>query len=221
MESVYDIHFMSTVGQRHCRTTNRIHDRQKVILSMKPKIQIEKPVEQVMKFFTPELLARFNSTDDAVADRANDEWEAAVEAYRLHLENLCDQVPDSVRTLGQLCLHDAEVVEENEGDNPPISLDLPGNSITLTLKQGNKTVILGYVLGDSVRRYPSGEEERFSTAEEHRIWLYDELDVSPESTDGHPPSFLHRVLFSDGVILEIPFRSIRIVRITGRSGQGR
>lgn len=186
---------------------------------MKPNI--EKPVEPVMKFFTPELLGRFNSTDDAVADRADDEWEAAVKAYHQHLDHLCDRMPDAVRKLSRLCLHDAEVLEEREHPNPLFPCGLLYDTITLILKQGDETLQFSYELGGSVRSYPSGEEEGFSTAGARRIWLYDELDISPEPSNGHPTNFLHRVLFSDGTILEIPFRSIRIDSPKNRTGPGR
>jgi hypothetical protein len=72
--------------------------------------QTEKSSEQVMKFFTLELLLRFNSSDDDEADRANDDWEAAVLAYRTHPDGLRDQMPEQVMQLAGLNLHDAEML---------------------------------------------------------------------------------------------------------------
>jgi hypothetical protein len=38
-------------------------------------------------------------------------------------------------------------------------------------------------------------------------WLYDEVDEDPNSASG---AFVHRILFSDGRVLEIPFRSVKV-----------
>ena len=46
----------------HCPTTNQIQVLRQGTHSMKP--QTEKPSEQVMRFFTPELFIKFNSPDD-------------------------------------------------------------------------------------------------------------------------------------------------------------
>jgi len=46
------------------------------------KHQIEKRPEAMMKFFTPELYIRCNSTDDAEADRADEDWEKAIRDYK-------------------------------------------------------------------------------------------------------------------------------------------
>ncbi len=75
---------------------------------MKP--QIEKPFERVMRYFTPELVVRFNSPDDLEADRADAEWEAAMRAYREHLDGLRARMPKQVERLADLCLHDAEIL---------------------------------------------------------------------------------------------------------------
>ncbi|APW61177.1 hypothetical protein [Paludisphaera borealis] len=44
-------------------------------------------------------------------------------------------------------------------------------------------------------------------------WLYDEVDVDSESQG----ALLHRVLFSDGIILEIPFKSVWIHTVPMRA----
>src|SRR5271165_3957990 len=66
-----------------CPTTNQIQGLRQGTHSMKP--QTEKRSEPVMKFFTPELFIKFNSPDDVVADRADEDWEAAIREYRSHL----------------------------------------------------------------------------------------------------------------------------------------
>jgi hypothetical protein len=163
-----------------------------------------------MKFFTPELIIKFNSSDDEEADRANEEWEAAIRAYREHLDGIRDQMPSQVKKLAGLCLHDAELLACEERTEPffPGSQFEPfpfwfGSAI-LSIRQGNKIISLIYVLRDRVRTYASSEEWPFSKLRTH--WLYDEVDVSPNRRE----VFLHRVLLSDGVIMEIPFLSALI-----------
>src|SRR5437667_11946449 len=68
------------------------------------------PSEPIMRFFTPELYARFNSSDDDVADRANEAWEKALQEYQRHLDAIRDQMPSQVRTVAGLNYHDAELI---------------------------------------------------------------------------------------------------------------
>ncbi len=170
---------------------------------MKP--QTEKPFEQVMMFFKPELYMRFNSSDDKVADRADEDWEAAIAAYRQHLDGLRDQMPPSVKELANLCLHDAELLAWEQPIEPLFEL-LPFRTgfAILSMRQGDEIVSLIYVLWDRVRKHPSREDWPFSKLQTH--WLFDEVDVSPN----HRGMFLHRVLLSDGTIMEIPFLSALI-----------
>jgi hypothetical protein len=42
----------------------------------------------MMKFFTPELYIRYNSKEDAEADRADEDWEKSIRNYKSHLETL-------------------------------------------------------------------------------------------------------------------------------------
>ena len=58
-----------------------------------------------------------------------------------------------------------------------------------------------YVLWDRTRTHQPQESWPFSTQRKH--WLYDEVDVAPIRHG----LFVHRVLLSDGTVLEIPFVS--------------
>ena len=49
-----------------------------------------------MRYFTRQLYQQFNSPDDEEADRADQEWEAAIEKYRQHREGLRDRMPSPV-----------------------------------------------------------------------------------------------------------------------------
>jgi hypothetical protein len=174
---------------------------------MKPLTEKPLESEQVMKFFTPELFLRFNSSDDDEADRANDDWEAAVLAYRTHLDGLHDQMPEQVRQIADLNLHDAEMLANDQRIEPVFALSpfqpfpVWSGSAILSFRHGDEIVSLIYSLWDRVRTHPARSDWPFSKQRTH--WLYDELDLSSNSRG----MFLHRVLLSDGTILEIPFVS--------------
>jgi len=183
---------------------------------MKP--QTEKPLsDQVMRFFTPELFIRFNSPDDEVADRADEEWEMAIQGYRSHLDQFRDQMPGQVKKLAELCLHDTEVLAIQEAIEPifPIPFEpfprWAGFAI-LSVMQDDKVVSLVYVLWDHVRKHPMKENWPFSKQRTH--WLYDELDATPSQRS----MFLHRILLSDGTVIEIPFVSVMIHSIPLQHG---
>src|SRR3954467_10228942 len=109
-----------------------------------------------MKFFTPELFLKFNSSDHEVADRADEEWEEAIGAYRKHLDGLSDQMPSQVKQLANLCLHDAELLAWEQPIEAFFEL-LPFRTgfAILSIRQGDEIVSLIYVLWDRVRKHPS------------------------------------------------------------------
>src|SRR5919197_1045369 len=64
-----------------------------------------------MKYFTPELLKRFNSRDDEIADAAHADFERAATAYKEQLDKIDEKLPDNVRRLlSDFYLHDAKVM---------------------------------------------------------------------------------------------------------------
>jgi hypothetical protein len=62
-----------------------------------------------MKFFTRELYERGQSTDDAILDEAEDEWEIANKLYEQHLNAIAAGLPTHIRAFNDLLLHDAVV----------------------------------------------------------------------------------------------------------------
>src|SRR5438874_13783984 len=93
------VRHMRVRDPRRCRTINRIRGLPRSTPSMKPPI--EKPSEQVMRFFTPELYLKFNSSNDGEADQADEAWEAAIRAYRHHLKGVRDKMPSQVVRLSE------------------------------------------------------------------------------------------------------------------------
>jgi len=170
-----------------------------------------------MRYFTRELYQQFNSADDEEADRAGREWEAAIEKYRQHREGLRDRMPSNVAKLADLNLHDAEILsraEEIQPDAPffwqnvafPIPLTFWSAVAIVSVRVGGDVLLLLYCLWDRIREYPAPDGWPFSKLREH--WLYDEVDVASERRG----PFMHRILLSSGVELEIPFTTVVIHR---------
>lgn len=167
-----------------------------------------------MKYFTPELYVRFNSSDEKVADRADREWERNIEKYEQYLDGVRDRLPTQLRKLTELHNHDARVlsrVEEIQAGRaypfPDFPFPFPGSwsaVAILSLKTDETIRSLIYSLWDHTRVLPFKGAWPFSKEAEH--WLYDELDFPPDRHAG----CLHRVLLSSGTELEIPFTSVVI-----------
>ena len=158
------------------------------IRSMKPLTAKQSEIK--MRFFTPDLYLRFNSSDDEIADQANDEWEKAIDSYQRYLKNL--NLSESVKKLTEINLHDAELSDFQE-------VDL--HQTVMSLKNNQCVYCLIYQTTDLVKKEKFPQKWLFFDQRKH--FLYDELDLQGSA-------FLHRILWSDGEILEIPFTSIII-----------
>lgn len=186
---------MPAPGHARYRITSLTRGLLLVIPSMKQPT--EKPSKQIMRFFTPELYMQFNSPDDSVADEAQQTWDEATERYKRHIDAIREKLPAHVRKLTEICLHDAEVLGFEELREPV--WPEPFGMAALSLKQESCIWSLFYFLRDRIQKNPPIDEWLFSKSREH--WLYDEVDVSGD----HDDVFLHRILFSDGTAMEIPF----------------
>jgi hypothetical protein len=207
-----------------CHTGNLIQGNRETMATPSMKPITEKPPEQIMRFFTPDLYLRFNSPDDAVADSANAEWDQAIERYERHLATFKDQLPSQVRKLTELSLHDSEVLARGEEFQPSDSLILPKDHFSqvipawtalaiVTVKDGRRIRSLIYCLWDHIRSQSNEGNWPFSKEREH--WLYDEVEVvSRKRVSVLQGAFLHRILLSTGIVLEIPFTSVIIHEFT-------
>jgi hypothetical protein len=163
----------------------------------------------MMRFFTPELYVRYNSQDDAEADRADADWERALRDYKKHLGEHLEDMNERVKDLAEsLCLHDAELLSIQEDlprpYAPPLFFTFP--VATISLGDGGNITNLIYFLWSEVGQSRPVENWPFSTLRTH--WLYDELDV-----ERHPqylPRYWHRILWSDGRVISIPFFDVII-----------
>jgi hypothetical protein len=169
-----------------------------------------------MRYFTPDILIRGNASDDTVSDAADDEWDAASTAYQARLAELNDRLPDDVRDLLGLCLHDGELLAW--GDPGALArathavLPIMGRTprvdrSVVAVRLDDVVTSIEYQLAGPVASSPQRTEKPF-TARDHVAWLYDEVDQSP----GSATTYLHRVLLSDGREVEVPFTSVSVRR---------
>lgn len=157
-----------------------------------------------MRFFTPDLVVRFNSDDDGAADAADAEWEAAVKRYRDYLRLLRPRMPSAVQKLINLNLHDADLLAVEQAIEPVSPFpDEPSWAAVAILSVNVRGTVhsLLYALWDRLREHPAPADWPFSHERCH--WLYDEIDAA-----GDRRAFWHRILLSDGRILEVPFTSV-------------
>jgi hypothetical protein len=131
-----------------------------------------------------------------------------------------EHMPSQVVRLTELCLHDALVVSRVEQAEPAGEFDVFNTTrpfplpfvwtavaiISVTL--GAEVISLIYVLSDHTTTREAPEGWRFSKPQEQ--WLYDEVDLRND----HRGPFVHRILLSSGITLEIPFVSVIIHRFT-------
>jgi hypothetical protein len=150
-----------------------------------------------MRFYTRELYLRFNSSDPAEADEADEAWEQADRDYEKQLARLRKRMPPDVRQLAdRVCLHDASVMWW--GSKQTFAM------VVLQHEDGS-TVNLTYVLENGIREIRRPKGWPFSAKDRH--WLYDEVDRDPRN----PAGYLHRILLSDGTELEIPFSRVSVL----------
>jgi len=154
-----------------------------------------------MRYFTPELYLQLQSADDSVVDKAMEQWDAASASYRNDLERLRREMPPQIRPITELRLHDWNLVDAFDGSNED-----RGMPATIVLKDANRFTILCY--------WVSGKVQRIDPPP-HRVWykdkiqwLYDEIDLMDEVNR----TFVHRILFSDGTTLLIPFSDCRVLK---------
>lgn len=179
------------------------------------KRQTAKPSDDVMRFFTPNLYVRFNSNDESEADEADSAWEFAAQEYGKHLRSIRPQLPTQVRKLAGLCLHDAELLSYDQSVEPasmqlskkPSASPIWSALAIFSIRKDDTLDLLIYHLWDRVREHDAMVHWPFSKRALH--WLYDELDLAP----GRSGSYLHRILLSDGRVLEVPFVSVVIHRV--------
>ena len=162
-----------------------------------------------MRYFTPELLARYRSPADAVADAAAAEWEQAVAKYNAELDAIRSDLPGGViALLDRYSLHDAKLL------GVLVAAKRPRVSLLIQLEgrpnRPGKVLELRYL----VARRPSLSvtthgNARKALADGNRI-QYDEFG---KVSDDPAEVFSHSLLLKDGSELRITFVEMQVRRL--------
>jgi hypothetical protein len=174
-----------------------------------------------MKYFTPELFIKLQECESPVEFRAvNAQWELAVKQYSKQLQDLTPRLKGSLqRFVGRGSLHDARVLD----------IGTTEHSVTLVVQEelSPKLLFLTYTLVDTpvIDRNALPDEQRTP----HTLWLYDELDVDPDTVFNPKlrvqekvatlsasvgakgewkPIFLHSILLSNGWEIRLRFHGL-------------
>jgi len=175
-----------------------------------------------MMFFTPELYARLNSSECEEFDRASNEWAAALGRYREQIESLASIMPNRTRQLATQCrFHDSEVVsmtlETSETTSHSRKTSESAEFFTFSLLSELWAHFIFYALRRPIVRKQHIYPDVFSGEKE--FWLYDEVRLEPLTPapeiafQSDRSSFVHGVLLSSGLELEIPFADVFIQAI--------
>jgi hypothetical protein len=155
-----------------------------------------------MKFFTPELLEQFGSSDPTIANAGNAAWEEAGDRYEAYLAQVASMLPEGIRQIQtNYYLHDAVVFGMGRQENRFIivlRLDTPPRDF----------LILTYDLlaEPQIQSDALPRAHRCATQVE---WMYDELEVVPEEHG----SCIQCILFSNGWEVRLRFRSLEVQQI--------
>ncbi len=176
-----------------------------------------------MRFFTPELYLKFGSADDALADQADQQWEAATVAYRKHVDTFRDIMPPAVAVFEKMCFHDAQLLAGPQMPDGTLRSRVPSSNTwpaitNVCLSHRDEVWVLTYVIYDDIRQQQAPPD--WPNATSQPLWLYDEFDLADRDRN----MFVHRILLGDGRLLEIPFLSVIVdhfsIHSAGENGGG-
>jgi len=150
-----------------------------------------------MKYFTPELLKRFNSRDDEVADAAHADFERAVTAYKEQLDKIDEKLPDNVRRLlSEFYLQDAKVMLFLVRDDE-FSIFLRPEG------QRDESLMIRYL----VTGKPRFNKNWLTGMPPHLYWLYDEIGIRQKR---RTTVFTHSILFTGNRELQLEFSDLEL-----------
>ncbi len=151
-----------------------------------------------MKYFTPELLERLASSNDAVADAADQEWERALVRARRRWHKIRTAFPEAVQRFEEqrVCLHDARVLSMARQDDTFVAIlhrQPPGQEIVLLIFTLDEDPVIE---PDVVPGHGDG----------HTItWLYEEWDLDRRGR------CWFEVLLSNAWSVRLRFRDFRFL----------
>lgn len=153
-----------------------------------------------MKYFTWDILDRFGSSDDAVADRASEEWEEKIGEYTLYWEGLKSRVPNEFRTFSEsYYLHDSKITFPGQAHQNGSSFSFqiePVNEKGMRLVLDYQTIAPPMLLQKEKKVKPQDvlPGNLF-------YWLYDEI----AEINTPDQAFSHHILMEEDLELIIPF----------------
>jgi hypothetical protein len=155
-----------------------------------------------MRFFTPQLFVDLNSDDEAVVERAEQQWEAARKEYREHFRRIEERLPQAlVKLCRMVSLHDSRV---ERSASPAWVVYESGqrgqrSQAIVSVRLERADFDLFYLDPPEPTRL-TRPVDSVVFHEENVLWLYDEV----YSLQGGV--FSHEILFSNGNILRVTFR---------------
>ena len=155
-----------------------------------------------MRFFTPRLFIDLNSEDEDVVGRAEEKWEAARREYQEYFKSIDKKLPASLARFSKMvALHDGQIQErigtaeefDNQGEHSRAIVAVKHERAEYSLVYLNLTepTRLTHPVDSPVFRH------------DNVIWLYDEVGCVKKGV------FSHEILFSNGNVLLVKFRSFR------------
>jgi len=151
-----------------------------------------------VNYFTPELVVRLQDHDPAAMDAADAAWEAAEQRYEQRLAEIGPIIDPILKRFEDVLLHDATVEIISRRDDQFVIVLLkdipPRDLVTLTYTLVAEPILVHDALPPHLRS---------------RVmqFQYDEFDVEQKDGQAH---FLHRILFSNGWEVRLPFREIQV-----------
>jgi hypothetical protein len=155
---------------------------------------------QTVRYFTPELYARYNSTDATIADAANKEWETATLHYKRYLSNYDPFLPRGTDKLRKLCFHDGLVSRQQLGYGKDETQEI------LVVTKPSVTYVLVYDVRAVTERALATNADSPVFASTTRTWLYDELEVQSGWVR-------HSILLSTGEIWVVSYTGLEVVEV--------
>jgi hypothetical protein len=153
-----------------------------------------------MKYFTPELYVRSQSSDDDVLDQVDQLWQLAGESYAAYLDTVRAEFPAGLQQLdNRFYLHDAEVrgmARRGASFIITVQIDTPPQSLV--------TLIFDLVEEPSILKAVFPAE--WCSSARVTEWLYDEWEMVP----GISPTWAISILLSNGWEVRLRFRDVEI-----------
>jgi hypothetical protein len=152
-----------------------------------------------MKFFTPQLMERFGSSDPDIAGQADTQWQEAGDRYDAYLTQIAPDLPEGVRHIqDNYVLHDAVVFGMGQQETHFIiilRLDAPPQDF----------LILTYDLisEPDIQREVLPSKHRCSARVE---WMYDEVEPDAKK----PSACAQSILFSNGWEVRLRYRDVHV-----------